>query len=80
MHFRCGNGPSATEIRSHFRGAPAWIQWPMTVPACPKCLAPMAFLAQVSQDLGFHWGDAGEAYVFHCSDHPEEGVVGAQIF
>lgn len=79
VRFGCGNGPSATEIRSHFRGSPAWIQWPMTGLTCSKCLAPMAFLAQISQDLGFHWGDAGDAYVFRCPEHPEEGVVVAQM-
>ena len=78
-HFACGNGPMTQGSRSHFRGAPAWIQWPIhPAPACPRCQAPMVFLAQLAEDLGFHWGDAGDAYVFHCPDHPEHGHVEAQ--
>ena len=56
-HFACGNGPMTQGSRSHFRGAPAWIQWPIhPAPACPRCQAPMVFLAQLAEDLGVPLG------------------------
>ncbi len=45
------------------------IQFP-NEPDCPVCARPMTFLAQVSEESGFAWGDAGAASLFACKEHP----------
>lgn len=63
---------------THLGGVPSWIQWKEEV-HCPECGKAMPFLAQLEDNTGFHWGDAGAAYLFACPEHPELGGTAQQM-
>ncbi len=55
------------EVATRVGGKPSWVQGPQTAGDCPKCAAPMEFMAQFSDPPDDLWsGDTGRLYVFGC--------------
>lgn len=53
--------------KSKLGGSPCWIQ-AESMPDCPKCEKPMAFILQLASDSRISYGDMGMLYVFGCPD------------
>ena len=53
--------------KSKLGGSPAWIQ-SESVPDCPKCVKPMAFVLQLASDSRISYCDMGMLYAFVCPD------------
>lgn len=55
------------EVATRVGGRPSWVQGPQSAGACPKCAAPMEFMAQFADPPDDLWsGDTGKLYVFGC--------------
>lgn len=53
--------------KSKLGGSPTWIQ-SETIPDCPKCKKPMAFILQLASDSRISYCDMGMLYSFSCPD------------